>query len=260
MTPTVSIVIPTFNRADLLSRAIDSALAQTISCEVVVVDHGSSDHTPDVAKRYGEKILYVRRERDFGPHYCWLDGVMHSSGELVHLQYDDDWIEDRFIEACLDVIDDDTGFAFSVSRIQKDSEPETNHLVFDDWLPDSGIYPVSKIEKKLMRAIVSPGCCVFRRQILIDGLYQGQLPLPLFHYHGVGPDRFITLLSMLRYPKIGFVQEALAVFLDHPGSITINAASDKNKAQEMKKAYKEVRRFYKELKAIRLLRRIRGIQ
>jgi len=260
MTATVSIVIPTFNRADRLPRAIDSALAQTVSCEVVVVDHGSTDATPDVAKRYGEKITYVRRERDFGPHYCWLDGVMHSSGDLVHLQFDDDWIEDRFIEACLGVMDDDTGFAFSVSRIQKDGEPETYHTTFDDWLSGSGTYPVSKIEKKFMRAVVSPGCCTFRRQVLIDGLYQGQLPLPLSHYHGVGPDRFIPLLSMLRYPKVGFVREPLAVFIEHPGSITIDAGSDKNKAQEMKRAYREVRRFYKELKLIRLFRMIRGIR
>ena len=175
MTATVSIVIPTFNRAHLLPRAIDSALAQTVSCEVIVVDHGSTDHTPDVAKRYGEKIIYVRRKADFGPHYCWLDGVMHSSGDLVHLQYDDDWIEDRFIEACLDVMDDNTGFAFSDARVQRDGEPQTSHTLFAKWLPSSGIYPVSKVEKKFMRSVVSPGCCIFRRQLLIDGLYQGQL-------------------------------------------------------------------------------------
>lgn len=260
MTAKVSIVIPTFNRADLLPRAIESAIAQTIPCEVIVVDHGSTDETPQIVEGYGKKLVYVRRERDFGPHFCWLDGVMHSTGELVHLQFDDDWIEDRFIEACLDVMDDQTGFAFSTSRIQKDDEAQTSHTMFDDWFDRSGIYPVSQVEKKLMRTVVSPGCCTFRRQILIDGLYQGQLPLPLGHYHGVGPDRFVTFLSMLRYPKVGFVREPLAVFLDHSGSITIDAHADKNKSSEMKAAYQEVRRFYKELKAIRLFRTIKGIR
>ena len=66
-TPDVSIVIPTFNRADLLGKAIDSGLSQSHPCEVIVVDHGSSDHTADVVAGYGEKIRYVRKNKDDGP-------------------------------------------------------------------------------------------------------------------------------------------------------------------------------------------------
>ena len=61
MSETVSIVIPTFNRAGMLPVAIDSALNQTKACEVIVVDHGSTDNTPKVAEAYGDRILYIRR-------------------------------------------------------------------------------------------------------------------------------------------------------------------------------------------------------
>jgi glycosyltransferase involved in cell wall biosynthesis len=44
--PLVTIVIPTFNRSAMLRRCIESALAQTLACEVIVVDHGSKDDTP----------------------------------------------------------------------------------------------------------------------------------------------------------------------------------------------------------------------
>ena len=57
----VSIVIPTFNRADYLIECIDSCLAQTHPCEIIVCDHGSTDSTPEVIKRYEGKVKYVRR-------------------------------------------------------------------------------------------------------------------------------------------------------------------------------------------------------
>lgn len=254
----MSIVVPTFNRADLLPRAIDSALAQSHPCEVIVVDHGSGDHTPQVAAGYGDQIQYVRRDRDFGPHFCWLDGVMHASGAYVHLQYDDDWIEPEFIRACLSVMDPDTGFAFSLARIVHADGSDTGQVSFDSWGDKTGCYPVRALEKKVLRNLISPGACLFRRQVVIDALYQGQLPLPQHHYHGVGPDNFMSLLSMLRYDKIGYVKEPLAVFLAHEGSITVDAGKDAAKARALKNAYREVRRFYRALKLLKRWQQIRA--
>src|SRR5690242_6167943 len=100
MTPKriASIVIPTFNRAHRLRSAIDSALHQTTPCEVLVVDHGSSDETPSVVRSYGQSVRYIRREHDSGPLFAWLDGLISASCELVHITYDDDWIDPDFIE------------------------------------------------------------------------------------------------------------------------------------------------------------------
>ena len=62
MRSTVSVIIPTYNRADLLRRAIDSALDQTYPpYEVIVVDDGSVDDTPKVAASYEGRIRYVRQ-------------------------------------------------------------------------------------------------------------------------------------------------------------------------------------------------------
>jgi glycosyltransferase involved in cell wall biosynthesis len=59
----VSIIIPTFNRADLIDESIDSALGQTYSdIEVIVIDDGSTDNTKDVIARYGARIKYYHKE------------------------------------------------------------------------------------------------------------------------------------------------------------------------------------------------------
>lgn len=254
----VSIVIPTFNRATMLPVAIESALAQTYPTEVIVVDHGSTDSTPAVASGYGDRIQYIRRERDFGPHFCWLEGVLHSTGEFVHLQYDDDWIAPTFIQSCVDVIDKDTGFSFSVADVVDGPGQPTKLRQFMQWLPATGIYAVHELEAQILDSLISPGAALYRRQILIDALYQGRLPLQSNEYRGVGPDAFVTLLSLLRYPMVGFVREPLAFFRAHEGSITIDAFASAEKSSQLRAAYSEVKQFYQEMKVMRTVRMREG--
>jgi glycosyltransferase involved in cell wall biosynthesis len=61
MATLVSAIIPTFNRAALVGEAIESLLRQTYpACEIVVVDDGSTDDTPAVLARFGERIRKIR--------------------------------------------------------------------------------------------------------------------------------------------------------------------------------------------------------
>lgn len=238
----------------MLRQAIEGALDQTLPCEVIVVDHGSEDDTPAVAASYGERIRYVRREQDLGPHFCWLEGALLSSGEFVHLQYDDDWIAPTFAEITSGLMRDDVGFAFTAAEVVDGTTGQRKMTQFTDWQDKSGIFEVHEFEDRIIGTIVSPGCALFRRQILIDALYPGRLPLQENQYHGVGPDVFAGLLSMLRYPKIGFSPDVLASFRAHDGSITIDAFADADKSRKLRAAYDEVRFFYIELKAMQMVR------
>ncbi|WP_417684498.1 glycosyltransferase family 2 protein [Roseibium sp.] len=252
--PTVSVVIPTFNRSDLLPQAIDSVLAQTYPAEIIVVDHGSRDRTPEVVQNYGDKIRYLRRDEDFGPHFCWLDGVLHSTGEFVHLQFDDDLLSPSFIEKTVSLFDDDVGFTFSLADVFDHETEKTLSTQFSDWVPRTAVYQNEVIEKKILQGLISPAAAVYRKQVLLDALYQGRLPLGDNYYHGVGPDCFVTLLSMLRYPKVGVVTESLAQFRSHKDSITVDAYANEEKTKRIAAAYNDVKVFYKDLKRIKWLR------
>ena len=95
--PAVSIVIPTFNRADLLGGALDSVLAQTTGdWECVVADDGSMDGTPDVvASRAGgdSRIRLVRIEHGGSPGRSRNAGIRECRGDLIAFLDDDDlWL------------------------------------------------------------------------------------------------------------------------------------------------------------------------
>lgn len=94
--PLVSVVIPTFNRAHIVTRAIDSVLAQTYRpCEILVVDDGSTDNTADVLQSYADRIVYVR-QKNSGPAAARNRGIRESKGEFVaFLDSDDVWLETK---------------------------------------------------------------------------------------------------------------------------------------------------------------------
>lgn len=88
----VSVIVPTYNRADCVGRAIDSILAQTVPCaELIVVDDGSTDETPTVLQRYGSK-LWVLRQPNLGPGAARHRGLAAATGDWVaFLDSDDLW-------------------------------------------------------------------------------------------------------------------------------------------------------------------------
>ena len=96
--PTVSVVIPTYNRAHLLSRAVKSVLSQTYQdFEVIIVDDGSNDHTRETIEGFDEKrIAYIKHPWNKGVSAARNTGVRHAKGKYVALQdSDDEWLPDK---------------------------------------------------------------------------------------------------------------------------------------------------------------------
>ena len=86
----VSVIIPTYNRADIIRASIDSVLTQTYgNVEVVVVDDGSRDDTRRVVESYGEPVRYVY-QANAGVSAARNTGFAHARGEFIALLDSDD--------------------------------------------------------------------------------------------------------------------------------------------------------------------------
>lgn len=91
--PQVSVIIPTYNRAGCLREAVDSVLAQEFrGFELIVVDDGSTDETPQLLREYGSSIRMLRQENR-GVSAARNAGIAASRGELIaFLDSDDAWL------------------------------------------------------------------------------------------------------------------------------------------------------------------------
>lgn len=88
----VSVIITTYNRSQLLCRAIESVLAQTYkNIEIIVVDDCSSDDTSKVVKSaYANKVRYIRNKSNMGLAASRNIGIRITAGNLISFLDDDD--------------------------------------------------------------------------------------------------------------------------------------------------------------------------
>lgn len=98
--PLVSVIIPTYNSASIISKAIDSALQQDYTnYEIIIVDDCSTDNTKQVVDCYctkESKIVYFRLEQNLGPAAARNKGLENARGELIaFLDADDEWIPEK---------------------------------------------------------------------------------------------------------------------------------------------------------------------
>ena len=98
MNPLVSIIIPTYNRAEYLKRALKSVFSQTFKdFEVLVMDDGSTDNTLEIVESFKEeRIKYEWAENFGGPAAPRNRGLRFARGEYIaFLDSDDEWITDK---------------------------------------------------------------------------------------------------------------------------------------------------------------------
>jgi glycosyltransferase involved in cell wall biosynthesis len=96
MNPSVSVIIPAYNAEKYIEESIESVFAQSYQdFEIIVIDDGSTDRTPEVLDRFGEKLRVVRG-RNRGPSGARNIGISVSRGKYVaFLDSDDLWTPDK---------------------------------------------------------------------------------------------------------------------------------------------------------------------
>jgi glycosyltransferase involved in cell wall biosynthesis len=101
----VSVVIPTYNRAEILPATLKSALSQTYSAiEIIVVDDGSTDGTAAVVEKYGECVRYLQQAHQDAKS-ARSRGINASTGDYLTFLDDDDLMAPTKIERQVAVLD-----------------------------------------------------------------------------------------------------------------------------------------------------------
>ncbi|MBU0718429.1 MAG: glycosyltransferase [Planctomycetes bacterium] len=198
--PTVSIVVPTYNRAELLPRALESIIGQTYGdWEIILVDDGSTDETPaladDYARRLGDRFVCLR-QANAGSSAARNAGIDASRGRfLAFLDSDDEYLPNklerqlRLFELCPDLGLVYCDFAFI------DDDGIRHESVFDTKTPLAREVPFTEVE---------PGLCICGRS-LFDYLIRGYFIATI-----VGLVRRDVLSNSIRFPVgISYAEEWL---------------------------------------------------
>ena len=249
--PLVSILIPVYNREDLLKPCIESALAQTYdNTEIIVVDNQSTDGTWDICRKYAEKYPKVKvyqNEKNLGPVGNWLSCMNHASGELGKILFSDDLMYETYLEKAVPLLKENVGLVFSSVEIGAErGAGNVNYRYMEHTGEiDSQDFLANCLMEKF--GLVSPGAALFRLADLRKNLRYGEKTISSptirdFDRHGAGPDLLLYLLSAGQYAKVAFVDEVLCLFRAHEGSISIQDA----KQQYLGKCYYQARIAYAE--------------
>ncbi len=130
-TPSVSVVIATYNRAGLLKETIESVLKQTFrDFELIVVDDGSTDDTEEVLKSYGDRLRFLRQENR-GPSAARNLGISLARASWISIQDSDDICAPSHLETLYRFVEKnpDVGMVFANGAYLDDPGPKGKTII-----------------------------------------------------------------------------------------------------------------------------------
>lgn len=230
--PLVSVIIPVYNRENLIGDCINSAIGQTYSnIEVIVVDNASTDGTWSICKEFAAKdrrVSVFRNDQNIGPVRNWLACLAQVRGEYLKILWSDDLIHPEFLVKTLPYFEDaQVGFVYSSVELFEKVISDKKHKLYDG-IGTSVVESSRFIEGALLgdeNFPCSPGCAIFRTSDVRNNLKE-QIPNRVgsdFSSHAIGSDLLLYLITAKQYPKFAVVSEPLSFFRAHLGSITTSA-------------------------------------
>jgi glycosyltransferase involved in cell wall biosynthesis len=214
---TISVVIPTYNYARYLPEAIDSVLAQTYApLEIIVVDDGSTDDTPQVLATYGEKIRIIRQDNQ-GVAAARNTGVAAARGEYIALLDSDDLWLPRKLELQVARFESDPALGFVHCGAETFDGERTLGVLADGmegWVREA----ILSLDRVVI-PVPGSGTLFSKRVIDETGGFDVRLP--------PSDDWDLCYRIATRYP-IGFVRDVLVRYRLHGSGIHLNIPKMEN--------------------------------
>jgi glycosyltransferase involved in cell wall biosynthesis len=211
-TPLVTALIPAYNAAATIRRAVDSVLAQTYSdYEIIVVDDGSRDATADIlANEYGDRVRLLRLPKNQGESAATNEGIARARGELIaFLDADDEWLPDKLEKQVAVLRRNPDAVMVSCGCRFLDA---AGNVVREFGLPPASLDRNEVWRLLLARTCIAKPCVLARRSALLDaGPFDTSLAI------AEDQDMWIRLATIA---PVEFVPEFLTTVHDTAGSLT----------------------------------------
>jgi glycosyltransferase involved in cell wall biosynthesis len=213
--PAVSVVVPTYNRADLLSEALDSILAQDWSpLEIVVVDDGSTDDTPRILERFTrahEGIFRVIRQPNAGEAHARSEGIRAARHPFVALLDSDNvWLPGK-LRRQMQLFEGDPSLDFTFTGYYNFGDRPREEVLLPRWETSTEF----ALEQLFISCCINISSVVARRSTLMDaGLFDPALRLCV--------DYDCWLRVAAAGYRIGYLAEPLLDYRIHGGCVSLN--------------------------------------
>ncbi len=197
--PKVSVVIPTYNRLQMVKEAVESVLVQDFEdFELIVVDDGSTDGTAEAIREYGGRVRLIEHPHNRGVSAARNTGILHSRGKYIaFLDSDDLWVKGK-LKIQVNFLDENPQYPLCYTdeiwiRKGKRVNPMKKHSKYSGWI----------FEKCLPLCIISPSSAMMRKTLFQKvGLFDEALP--------VCEDYDFWLRVSVRFP-IFFINKKLII-------------------------------------------------
>ena len=214
--PKVSIILPTYNRAHLIGRSIESVLHQDFTdFELIIVNDGSTDGTEEVVGGFGDgRIKYLKNDGNRGCSFSRNCAISRSSGEYIgFLDSGDEWLPGKLGKQ-VNILDKQPADIVYTSQllIENGSAKLIKPAVI---MPDDGIVYAQALDNKvrninIQTALIRKGCFA-----LAGGFDENM--------HRWSDFEFLIRLS--KHARFYYLDESTIKWYDGDGNITANRGS-----------------------------------
>jgi len=203
----LSVIIPAYNAENYIKESVDSAITQTYkNIEIIVVNDGSTDSTPNILNQYGKKIRVIHQSNR-GRSAANNTGILKANGEwIAFLDADDTWLENKVsnqMEAC-------RNYSISHSDSICVGEKLEKEIIRSTISP---LHSGKVLKKLLVENFITKSTVMVKREVLqkyggFDESYECVIDWPLW-------------LKICYDNELGYLSKALVRYRVHPESVSM---------------------------------------
>lgn len=161
----ISVIIPTYNRADMLVYALESLKKQSFhDFEVIIVDDGSTDRSKEIISMYEQslKMKYLSLVHSGNIARLRNQGILHAEGEYLAFLDSDDWCQENRLE-----------LQYRYHLQNNDCGISATWVYVEDYIHNEitdkieGLYNMKNDQEEIIKRCLNEGCCICNSTVMM---------------------------------------------------------------------------------------------